>query len=741
MPDLKLPTINKYYKPTEEEQKMREWVYQRYEQMKNNPERKAMEKEWEAGEKAWDAYRHERDDDEWQSNYYIPLTTSVVESVLAEFVDQRLRPDILPRGAEDAGKAKVMNHIFEYTWDIADGDMELFHVLKGTLIRGTGIAQEYYLKDRRLVKDIINLQNNSKKRNRFEFESEEREVFEFDGCMMEAVSLWDVFVDEKARDFNRGTFKARDTIRRYIMNVRDAKQFFNGPIWDPMGNMRFVRPGGDTDYYQFYKPPEGIDHSEEVEVLWYWARKPEDLLVIIINDVVVRMGPSIFKHKQLPFARAVDVTRLEKFYGKGEPKLLESVQEELNMLRRMTIDRHHLDLDKSFLVPQTTLLDDEDLISRPHAMIPVDDPNSVKALEYGDIPSSVQLTQRAITEDSIRVTGVDDRFQALQKAPSTATEAAILKESTLKRIRMKIMLLTEGFLKDISRQRVANILQFYSQPKLESIVGEAGSQEYQREVARLANQGLIQRVDGKLMKKSYREIRLDKKELSFDERGQIMERDSNGFSFFELRPEFFMPSASGGYDIVFNAGSTLPISKPLQQSKATEMFDRIVGIAQAAGYDVGKLTDWYVQVNDYNPDDFKSQEQVSGEMVAEQRIKMASDLASRENQEVVSGGNIPEMGTPYAPPVHTEIHIAFLNSPTMQQAPQEQFDKLTKHVMGEIVAQNVRNGGQSLAGGQAGPEQAAPEGMNPTNAMGNIMPDRIQGAPQVATGLPQGPAR
>lgn len=740
MPDLKIPTLNKSYKPTDQEQNMREWVYQRYSQMKDSPERKLMEREWEAGEKAWDQYRHERDEDEWQSNYYIPLTTSVVESVLAEFVDQRLRPMILPRGSEDAGKARVMTHIYNYTWDVADGDMELFHILKGTLIRGTGIAQEYYLKDRRLVRDIINLQNTSKKRNRFEFESKEREVFEFDGCMMEGLSLWDVFVDEKARDFNRGTFKARDVIRRYIMNIRDAKQFFHGPIWDPLDNMRFVKPGGDTNYYQFYKPPEGIDHSEEVEILWYWSRKPEDLLVIVINDVVIRMGPSIFKHKQLPFARAVDVTRLDKFYGKGEPKLLESVQEELNMLRRMTIDRHHLDLDKSFLVPQTTLLDDEDLISRPHAMIQVDDPNSVKALEYGDIPSSVQLTQRAINEDSIRVTGVDDRFQALQKAPSTATEAAILKESTLKRIRMKIMLLTEGFLKDISRQRVANIMQFYSQPKLERIVGEKGTQEYKSEVARLANQGLIQRVDGEIYKKKYREMRLDKKEISFDERGQLMERDSSGFSFFELKPEFFMPSADGGYDVKFEAGSTLPISKPLMQSKATEMYDRVIGIAQAAGYDIGKLTDWYVEVNDYNPDDFKSQEQVSGEMVAEQRIKLATDLASKENQEVVSGNPIPAMGTPYAPPVHTEIHIAFLNSPTMQQASQEQFDMLVKHVTGEIMAQNVRNGGQGLPG-QAGAEQAAPEGMNPGGAMGDIMPDRIQGAPQVATGMPQGPAR
>ena len=196
------------------------------------------------------------------------------------------------------------------------------------------------------------------------------------------------------------------------------------------------------------------------------------------------MGPNIFKHKQLQFAKSIDVNRLDRFYGKGEPELLDSIQDELNTLRRMIIDRNHLDIDKSFLVSQNTMLNDEDLIARPHAMIPVDDPKSVQALEYGDLPLSVDRTLKSIQEDSIRVTGIDDRFQSLQRSPSTATEAAILKESTIKRIKMKISNLEAGFLVDIGRMRVSNIIQFYSQPKLEKIVGEEGTQEYKREVAR-----------------------------------------------------------------------------------------------------------------------------------------------------------------------------------------------------------------------------------------------------------------
>lgn len=769
MSDADIKGIRKEYKPTEKEEEALKWVYRRFYQMKDAPERQAMEVEWEKGEKAWDALREPKSDEDWESNYYIPLTTGVVESVLAEFIDQRIRPLILPRSDEDAPKARIMRHIYEFTWDVADGDLELFDVLKGTLIRGTGIAQEYYLKDRRMVYDIIGLNNLSKKDKREKgdgFSTKEREVFEFDGCMMENVSLWDFYIDEKAQTVNRGPYKARDCVRRYVMNIHDFRRFFSGDIWNPMGRAELVKPGGNTSDFRYYRPGDGLDHSEDVEVLWYWSRSPKDSLIIVANDVVIRTGPSIFRHKQLPFARAVDVTRLDKFYAKGEPKLLESIQEELNTLRRMTIDRHHLDLDKSFLVSQTTQLDDEDLIARPHALIPVDDPRNVKALEYGDIPGSVQITQKAITEDAVRVTGVDDRFQALQKTPSTATEAAILKESTLKRIRMKIMLLTEGFMKDISRQRVANIMQFYSQPRLERIVGETDTAEFKQQIAALTREGLLEVRGGEMFKKQYPNIRLEGKQVTFDERGNMTERKKSGFSFFEARPEFFMPSAHGGFDIKFEAGSTLPISKPLLQSKNAELFDRLLPLTNGStNYSAEKLADMLVESHDVNPQALKNDPETeqTPETDTDSRVEMQVQLASQENEEIMKGSSIPQNGTPFAMPAHTEIHIAFIKSDQAKQLGEEQYKLLVRHTAGEIVAQLIRKGvkpeeainqaRQMLMGEEGGGQMEGggdPQlmagggdlsGMNANNSMSDMMPGRIQGGNEVQSGLPPAPDR
>jgi len=730
MPKQNIPEINKRYKPNEKEQELREWVYLRKQQMEDAPERQRAEKVWDAGEKQWDQFRKERDEFDWQSDYFVPLTTSIVESVLADQIEQLPSPFLIPRGSEDIYRVKVMQNVYEYAWSVANGDDEMMKTMRGNLIHGTAIAQEYYLKDKRTVMDITGLSKKKNKKKQRAFEGKEREVLEYDDVMMEWVDPRMVLVDENATDFNRGSKKARDCIRRYVMNYRDAEAFFKGdPVWDHMNNFRFVKPGGDTDYYQFYKPPEGSDKSEDVEVLWYWARVPEDLLVIMINDVVIRMGPNIYKHKQLPFAKVVDVERLGFFYGKGEPELLQSIQEESNTLRRMMMDRNHLDIDKTFVGNQTTNLDEEDLVARPHGLLQVDDPASFKALEYGDIPLSVERTMRAIGEDKIGVTGVDDRFQSVQKAPSTATEAAILKESTLKRIRMKMRNFERRFLVDIGRMRISNILQFYTQPKLEEIIGEKGTADFKAEVGRIARQGLLEIRDGKPMKKQYRQITTEGKKLSFDERGKVQQKKEPGFHFFEARPEFFLPKNTLGYDIRFEAGPSLPVSKPLMQQRMLETYDRMAP-ALAAGttnYDEEKVIDELViKPSELNPEDLKRQEAVEEQNIEENRVALAVDLASQENEMALQGKPIPEIGTPYAPPPHTQVHIEFLSSDQMKSAPQDQYDKLLKHTVGEIEAITQRSKGSGVSPEGAAALEGAPGGP--------VVPGLVQGGGDVPTG-------
>jgi hypothetical protein len=733
------PKIRKYYTPTKEEEEILQNTYDRYYRMKDSPDRKKAEEEWEAGEAAWEQYESAIDDlEEWQANYYVPVTTGVIESILSEMMDNSPRPLILPRSTEDKPRATVMRNTFEYTWETANGDEELESVMKDALIYGDGFAQEYYWKDRRIVRKLSNINEDKKGKKKEEYE--EIEVFDYDDCYMESISPWELYFDDKARSINRGPYKARDAVRRYVMDINEARRFFSGDVWDPLNNMRYVRPGSDTNWYQFYKPPEGMDKKDDVEVLWYWSRAPQDALNIVINDVVVKHGPNPYKHKQLPFAKTEDVKRPHKFYHKGEPKLLESIQRETNTMRRMITDRNHLDIDKMWLVGRGESYAEEDTISRPHGIMRVDDPANYKPIEYGDIPQSVGVTLGELNKDAVRVTGVEDRFQSVSKA-TTATEAAIQQEAVQRRIKAKLRRLEQGFLIDIGRMRVANIIQFYSQPRLEEIIGEAGSQQYHKQLMDLQRKGMLQMIDKKPFKEEFREIRLEDKELITDERGIVQERPIKGFSFFDLKPDYFVPVARGGYDIRFEAGSTMPVSESLLAKQAQDVATILMPLATAGiGYDPVKLGDWILETLKKNPSELHMESEEQD--ISQARNEMQINLATQENQEVTQGKPIPQAGTPYATPGHTMVHIAYMRSPQAKAMKEEDFRRLTKHAMGEVMAQTMRGDVASLTGEQNPGTQSQNQGDQPSSGNGPpvneelqaIQPGVVQGGEQVQGG-------
>jgi hypothetical protein len=776
-PAVDVPLIRTEYAPTGKEADVLKHVYKRYYEIRNDPKRTQVMTEIQRWRRNWEALRNERDPNDWQSNYFIPLTTSVVEQLLAEMIDQEPRPIILPRSREDKPKATVMRHIFDYTWEVADSDIELFDIIKDALVEGTAIGQEYYFKDRRIIKRPAGFEGKGEKRKVI---YEDVDEVDYDDVYLESIRNDDFLVDPDCRDINRGPYKAKDAIRRYILDIDDFRTFFVGSHWDSLDNAKLVKPGaGDTNYYEFYQPPQGIDRGRQVEVLWFWSRRPEDSLVIVANDVVVRMGPNPYGHKQLPFARAVDVRRTHQFYGKGESELLDSIQEELNTYRRQLMDRAHLDIDKMVFVSRNENLDERDLISRPHGMVPVEDPNSIKFAEYGDVPRSVEMLQGQLQMDAVKVTGIEDRNQGLP-TPSTATEAAILKESTLKRVKMKLRLLEKGFLVDVGRLRVSNIIQFYSQPRLERIVGPDESEKARIAIEKYSMENKLVIENGQYFKKSYRELRLQDKNLFIDEAGNVQERPVKGISFFEATPDTFIPVARGGFDIRFEAGSTMPISKPLMQAKIVEMFDRLAPIAmQGQGYDIVKLGDAVLDANDLDPEDYHIDQQQQQDP-AQGRNSQLVQLATQENEMVVKGEPIPPLGTPGSSPIHTEIHIAFLKSPQIKFSPQDMqiaqqlsqqvqaggdtaqiIDQVAKespairlivHILGEMMVQQARLAGNDAqqarltpGGGQApAPTQAPPPGPITNNAsgqgnMGNqmkqVMPNRMQGGADVARGF------
>lgn len=715
MPAKKEAKIRDSYQATPEELEVIKHVYDRKYEMESSPDRQDTMKDLDKWERQYEGRMGWKDRDakkeEWQSRHTVPLTLSIIETALSEITDQTIRPLILPRGTEDEAKARIMQRIFDYAWEVSDSDMLEYEAIKDALTNGTAITQEYYLKDMKKVTS----QNSKGKET-------EKDVAEYEDVMGEIVKLQDFYVDERARGFS-GPYAARDCIRRYIMNIDDFKQMFQGDTWDKLGNAQYVKAGGDTNYYEYYQPPQGINHDKQVEVLWYWSRSPKDRLIIIANDVLIVNGPNPYKHKQLPFVRWVDIKRTHRFFGKGESELLESIQDETDTLRRMIIDRNHLDIDKMFLVSDRLAFSDEDLMARPHGMIPVGDINAAKPVEYGDIPQSVDTSLRNLSDDSVISTGINPRAQSLPQA-GTATEAAMLKEATLKRLRLKVWLMKRESLTRLARLRVANILQFYPQPKMEKIIGDGDTKAYENEIARLKNQGMLVEDGEDMYKASFRTIPLENEEMDFDVKtGEPKLNTKSGRSFFTAKPEYFMPLARGGYDIKFDSGSNLQISKELMMSKDLEYFDRMFQLMQVVpgAYDPVKLGDMITRSYQKDPNALKPDQAVQDD--ESQRLEQMIMLAGLENKQMMQGRPVPP--TPYSSPAHTRVHIEFMDSDEFQKsfpAEDPRTNIFTDHVVGEIMAQTGRaqgSGGQPPEGAVPTEEQGGPVQSNASNGVTN----------------------
>lgn len=702
--DNKKNKIKGHYSPTDSQKKSREMVYKRYTDMRNGRyiNGRSLEEDWIRWEKQYEAWRPDKSYDDWQSNIVPPFTTTLVERALAEMVGQTIRPKVIPRGPEDEAKAKLMNYIVDYTWEKGDGDLVLADSLKQMLVLGKTIHQEDYFLDKKEVKILRKLDLEKKKE-----EYEKKEVFEYNDVYGEKVDLFDFFIDPVAKTINRGRYKARDCIRRYILDYEMFMEMFQGSIWDQYNATKHVRPGTNADYYRYYNPPTGISDTE-VELLMYWGRVP-DKLIMVANDVVIRDGPSPYNHKLLPFAEGSDVTRLNGFWARGEPELLESIQDELTTLRRMRLDRQHLDIFKTAFVSNREIIEDEENIINPSTFIPVDDPNSVKILEYSDINPSAYREEELLKDDGRQVTGI------MNPQPSnTATEAAIFKETTMKALQMKIWRVSRELMTGILRLRVPNIVQYYSAPNVEDILGEVRSAKYRRIITKDVA-------------------------LEVAKTGNLVEKEKRGVNFFDVTPDMVSP-LYGYYDLIMTAEPSLPLSKPLKQQKASEFFQHPISAAavQSGYWSLEKAADMLAEVNDFDPDALRSEGGVSQEGVVDEATML--EMANRENAEMLAGESIG--GTAYATKDHTALHLAFMGSEEFKSQFNPQIAEIfTKHIMEESTAQEMR-----AQGSPQGPlDQEGVQGVSEVaGIMGGDMkatsPGRVLGKEEIPQGMTPGGA-
>lgn len=688
------PNYTGKYRPTKRERLVRRKVYERYYNMRDDSARQEAEADWEIADKEYRMYISDfdtGDSDNWKAKLTLPDAFAAIQVQMQETIDRKSRPALKKTEESDEPIEEFANSVLTYNMDNTKFDYEYYRAKLAAAIRGTAFLWEFWRLDKRTVKDPSSVDGDGN------IQYEEREIIDCDDSYTEWVPNEYIFWDEKALH----TDDMVDCIRREIINIEEFHRIYdNKPGFK---DAKYVTRGGDTSNKSFFKMPRDIN-EEDVEVLHYY-NKSTDSYWIVANNVTIGDGPIPYKHKMLPLSTVIHTTVPGRFCGMGIPKIIHSLTEERTTLRRMNIDRNKLILNKPFLHNNNFDMDDEDTTLFPGRIIDVDTnglpiDQAMKEVSMAETSGSYYRLEEIIQEDIRRGTGIDDRIQGVQVG-STATEAAILKESSLKRVNMVSAIAEMDTIKRIGLLKWSNIQFFYPVPRIERITEDNKERE----------------------KKVYRNITTEGKKFQIvkDDNGPTLKMDeARGVSGFQLK-ENLSKYLNKNYDITIDSSVYVPTSKAIQQSKVTEALSLLAGQPAFIGQlDPTKTVNRMLQLIDESPKNW-----MRGEGVNPNDMMM---LAESENTVMAAGQ--PLAGTDGATQEHTMIHLMYTKSVEFQALPEVIQQLFMDHILQEYD-NNPQTGDAASLMQNAGLGGQAPGAETMINPMG--MAADVAGQPQVQT--------
>ena len=678
------------YNPSKRRRQIRRQVYQRWYWLKDNPLRVEAEADWEIGDKEFGMVMPELEPGDWHSNLQLPDAFAAIQSQSQETVERKARPHILQTEESDEPKADFANSVLTYNMNNTGFDYQYYLAKLSASIRGTAFLMDYWRTEKRTVKVPKSLNDDGT------IKYETKEIIDFDDDYTEWVPNEYIHIDEKAKHID----EAVDGFKRDILNVEEFHRIYgNNPDFF---DTEYVTAGGDTADKSYFQMPSDVT-MQEVEILHYYNRSI-DAYWVVVNNVCIHDGPLPTKHKELPFVPVYQYRRPGSLWGMGIPKVIHFLSEERKSIRNLNMDRQKMQINKMFLHNNSFDLDDEDLVTRPHGLISVDTNgadirSSIVPLDYGDVAPSYFRTEEILLEDIRRAHGIDDRIQGVQ-AGGTATEAAILKESSMKRINLISITNEMDSIIRIGRLKWSNIQFFYGTPRMKNITEE----------------------NDERTEKVYRTITTQGKKfeiVSENGKKKLKMSDIKGGSALALKPEF-NKYLEGDVDISVDSEIFAPVSKAIEQTKKTEMFSLLMSNPMiAATIDIPGAVSDLLRTNNIEPSVWMKTE---GKTTAEWQME-----AEAENLVMQAGQ--PLSGTEGATEDHTLIHLMFTKTKEFEDLPGEIKGLFMQHIMEEHDNNPATTSAASMLGG-GNPEQAPPQ--MPPELAGNA------GGPQAGQAQPVG---
>lgn len=423
---------------------------------------------------------------DWQSNVSIPYVFSVIETLMPRVLGSRPEFMITPRGQEDVPKSIMLQHVYDYIWEMTKMDAKIPMFVKQAIMYGTSIGKTRWEK-RWTTSSILTEIEEEEGKKLPKYKQVSKLIY--DNPQFDEVDLYDFYPDKMASDINRGSNPARYVYQRYLMTKDQLESQYKSAK-----NLNFVKAGrgngfGSMDFTDYklvrrevlanrnklYTTSGGGDKYGEqgsslIETVERWEG---NRYIVRANGVPIINMPNPYSHGMIPYTKLVFVEMPGEFNGIGISELLENMQVMLNTIKNQRIDNVTMLIHKMWIVDPLANINKSDLIVKPFGIIYSQNPNGVRPVEFSDVKASSYTEEEKLKNDMRNATGVDDYSRGAGAGAGSATEASYLREATLERVKLFLRNLETCF-GDVMQQWYALIVDFFPDEKVFRLVNKDG---------------------------------------------------------------------------------------------------------------------------------------------------------------------------------------------------------------------------------------------------------------------------
>jgi hypothetical protein len=495
--------------------------------------RKPHEDRWLKHYKMFRSFVAEKKPGMWRSQRWIPITFTIIQTILPRLCASLPSPVVNPVGPEDVDTAETMEELLKWAEDKSELYAEQVKAVESSLIYGTGVLKIGYGEKRG-----FNIRQEPVMEQTIQSVATGEVDIDGNPMMQEMPGEPTPKLDENGEPVMQTVREEYLTYAGPIAEAVDLANFFPDPMGDDVQSCRYVihRVYRDAAHIQAkikdgtYKVPDpehwrrfldnrtthaALDRLAEIERGSGYDENGSDrdyfpLLEFHTKDVVItiagenaegillRAERNPMAHGEIPFVRIVDHVVPHEFWGIGEVEPIEGLQEVLNEIWNSRIDNVKLVMNKMFAVVADYMMDPSELVVRPGQVVRMREglplEQVFKEMDFGEITGSAYTEAAEIERETEKTSGVSP-YQTGQDSPAynrTATGVALISEQGNTRFSFKVQLAEHTGYKHLMRQYAAVLQQFLPEDLVLRIKGGEVEKKFQQ--AQMAAQAQMQQM-------------------------------------------------------------------------------------------------------------------------------------------------------------------------------------------------------------------------------------------------------